>query len=199
MYTQKTVKEYIDSLAARESVPGGGSATALTGALGAALLEMVCNFTLENEKYKDIEGVIAGCLGSIKRIREEYLLLVDEDTKVYSSICAAFRAKDEKMIEGALKRGYDISLKMCSLAKSGMEIARHLSEGSNFNLISDVGCGAEILNACFKAGAFNSEINLGGIKDPAFMKKERSALDALKKDIAVLYEKAIAEADKRMV
>ena len=199
MYINEAVNKYLNDLAAKQPTPGGGSAAALAGAMGSALLEMVCNFTIGNKKYKDIEGIAADCLISAKGIREKFLLLVDEDTKIYSSICAAFKTKDEKIIDNALKEGYYISLKMCELAKAGMTIALNLAEKSNVNLITDVGCGAELLKAGFESGVFNSEINLKGIKDVSFAEKGRQVLRALKKDMSELHKKTISKTSERMV
>ena len=199
MYINEAVNKYLNDLAAKQPTPGGGSAAALAGAMGSALLEMVCNFTIGNKKYKDIEGIAADCLISARGIREKFLLLVDEDTKIYSSICAAFKTKDEKIIDNALKEGYYISLKMCELAKAGMTIALNLAEKSNVNLITDVGCGAELLKAGFESGVFNSEINLKGIKDVSFAEKGRQVLRALKKDMSELHKKTISKTSERMV
>jgi formiminotetrahydrofolate cyclodeaminase len=198
MYINESIKKYIDDLAAREPVPGGGSAAALTGALGAALLEMACNFTIGNKKYKDMEEAISGYLILIKKTREEFLFLVDEDAKVYSSIREAFKTKDEKIIDNALKQGYYISLKICELAKSGMAVASHLSERSNVNLMTDAGCGAELLKACFNSGVFNSEINLKGIKEVSFTEKELLVLHTLKKEISGLHRKTISGISERI-
>lgn len=199
MYINEPLKKYIDELAARQPTPGGGSAAGLAGALGAALLEMVCNFTIGNKKYKDIEDAVSSYFLVIKKIREEFLVLVDEDTKVYSSICAAFKTKDEKIIDKALKDGYYISLKMCEMAKSGMKVSSALAEKSNVNLITDVGCGSELLKAGFNSGVFNAEINLKGIKDAFFVEKERLVLSTLKKEISDLYKKAISKTNERML
>jgi len=199
MYVNEPLKKYIDDLAARQPTPGGGSAASLAGAMGSALLEMVCNFTIGNKKYKDIEDIAADCLISARSIREKFLLLVDEDAKIYSSICAAFKTKDEKIIDNALKEGYHISLKMCESAIAGMAVALSLAEKSNVNLITDVGCGAELLKAGFESGVFNSEINLKGIKDASFVEKERIVLRGLKKDISRLYKKTISKTGERMV
>ncbi|MDO8602639.1 MAG: cyclodeaminase/cyclohydrolase family protein [Candidatus Omnitrophota bacterium] len=199
MYINKPLKVYIDDLAAKQPTPGGGSAAGLAGALGAALLEMVCNFTIGNKKYKDIEDAVSGYFLVIKKIREDFLVLVDEDTEVYSSICAAFKTKDEKIIDKALKDGYYVSLKMCETAKSGMKVSSGLAEKSNVNLITDVGCGSELLKASFNSGVFNAEINLKGIKDAPFVEKERLVLSALEKDTIELYEKAISKTKERML
>ena len=199
MYLQKSIKEYLDELAARQPTPGGGSAASLTGALGTALLEMVCNFTIGNRKYKDIEEITMSHLTTLKKIREEFMALIDEDVKVYGSIYSAFKTKDEKIINNALKQGYYISLKMCGLAKAGMTIALNLAEKSNVNLITDAGCGAELLKAGFESGIFNSEINLKGIKDASFVEKERAILRGLKKDMTELHKKTISKTGGRMV
>jgi len=197
MYINESIKKYVDDLAAREPTPGGGSAASLAGALGAALLEMVCYFTIGNKKYKDIEESVSGHLIVIKKIREEFLILVDEDIKVYSSICAAFKTKDEKIIDKALKDGYYISLKICELTRSGMKISLGLAEESNVNLITDVGCGSELLKAGFNSGVFNAEINLKGIKDKSFVETERLVLRALEKEISDLYKKTISKTNER--
>lgn len=198
MYINKSIKEYIDELAARQPVPGGGSAAALAGALGIALLEMVCNFTIGNKKYKDVEESFNVHLAGLKKIKEEFTALIDEDARVYADICGAFKTKDEKIIDNALKKGYHISLKICELAKSGMEISVDLAEKSNVNLITDAGCGAELLKAGFDSGVFNSEINLKSIKDTFFAERERPLLRALKKEIIDLYGKTISKVSERM-
>lgn len=199
MYIDGAIKKYIEELAAKQPAPGGGSAAALSGALGSALLEMVCNFTAGNKKYKDIEEAVGKHLISLRKIREEFLGLVDEDVKVYSSICAAFNSKEEKLIDSSLRKGYCISLKMCELAKFGMSIASELAEKSNVNLITDVGCGSELLKASFNSGVFNSEINLKGIKDASFVEREKLVLHTLKKEISDLYKKAVSKTSERMV
>jgi len=199
MYINGLLKKYIDDIAARQPAPGGGSAASLSGALGIALLEMVCNFTIGNKKYKDIEEVISVHIAALKKIREEFMALIDEDVKIYGCICSAFKTKDEKIIDKALKDGYYISLKMCESAIAGMTIALSLAEKSNSNLITDVGCGAELLKAGFNSGVFNSEINLNGIKDNVFTERERAVLSNIKKDINELYKKTIVKVNERMV
>lgn len=198
MYINGTIKEYIDDLAARKPAPGGGSAAGACGGLAIALLEMVCNFTIGGEKYKALEKDIGNYLVTLKKIREEFTALIDEDVRVYSEIRKAFRTKDNKIIDNALKAGYDISLKMCRLSKKGLEIALDLSKKGNVNLITDVGCGAELLNAVFNSSIFNCDINLKGIEDKDFTAKEKLTLDTLKKGIAVLYRDSILNTKERM-
>jgi len=197
MYINGSIKTYIDDLASRKPAPGGGSAAGLCGALGTALLEMVCNFTA-GEKYKDIEPHIQGHLSSLKKIREEFSALVDRDVEVYSVIRDAFKTKDKKIIGSALKDGYYICLKICELSKKGLDIAVRLPEKGNPNLITDVGCGAELLKAAFNAGIFNCEINLKGIEEKGFVEKEKKTLSVLKKEIEVLCRNTITKTKQKM-
>ena len=198
MYINESIKKYIDDLSARLPSPGGGSAAGACGALGVALLEMVCNFTIGKEKYKDVEPDIQRSLASLKKIREEFTSFIDEDVKVYSSINNAFKSKDKKLIDKALKEGYYISLKNCKLSREGLRIALEISQKGNPNLITDVGCGAEVLNASFNSGVFNAEVNLNGMEDKDFTEKEKKVLDTLKKETLPLYKAAVTKSKERM-
>ncbi|MBU1888291.1 MAG: cyclodeaminase/cyclohydrolase family protein, partial [Candidatus Omnitrophica bacterium] len=86
MYVNKSLKKYIDELAAKKPVPGGGSAAGLAGAIGTALLEMVCNFTIGNDKYKSVEKTVKKHLFSLTKARKIFLALIDDDTEIYSKI-----------------------------------------------------------------------------------------------------------------
>lgn len=198
MYVNESLKKYIDELGSRQSTPGGGSASALTGATGTALLEMVSNFTIGNDKYKDFKKDIKKYLVSLKKIREGFLSLIDDDVKAYSEIRAVFKSKDKKNIDRALKTGYHICFEICELSKNALEIASILPEKSNVNLLTDVGCGAELLNAAFNSGIFNCEVNLKGIEDGCFTEKEIAILDTLKEKVQVLYREAIQKTKERM-
>ncbi|MEE8317549.1 MAG: cyclodeaminase/cyclohydrolase family protein [Candidatus Omnitrophota bacterium] len=197
-YLSGGIKKYIEDVSARIPAPGGGSTAGLCGALGTALLEMVCNFTAGKEKYKQFEQDIQRHLGSLKKMREEFSSFIDEDVKAYSAIGSAFKTKDKKVIDKALKDGYCISLKICELSKDTLEIALDLPRKGNVNLITDVGCGAELLQAAFNSSVFNAEINLKGIEDKDFVSKQIALLEGLKKETKRLYESTITESKKRM-
>ena len=197
MYINEPIKTYINELASRSPTPGGGSAAGLCGGLGVALLEMVCNFTT-GDKHKDVELDIKEHLGSLYQIRKEFSALIDKDVEAYSAIRSAFKTKDKKNIDNALKDGYDVCLKICRLSKMGLEIALDLSKKGNVNLITDVGCGAELLNASFNSGVFNCEINLKGIEDKNFVLKEKAVLGRLKKEIEVFYKDAIKAVNRKL-
>ena len=82
MYILEPIKQYIDDLAARQSTPGGGSAAALSGAVGTALLEMGCNFTIGNERYKEFADEAQENLIYLENIRGRFAELIDRDGEV---------------------------------------------------------------------------------------------------------------------
>jgi formiminotetrahydrofolate cyclodeaminase len=198
MYINESLKKYLDDLAARLPAPGGGSAAAMGGALGTALLEMVCNFTMGNERYKDVEGDIKRHIISLKKIRDDFSALIDGDVSAYTAIRAAFKIKDEKNIDKALKEGYYICLNICKLSRGGLSIAQDIAFKGNKNLITDVGCGAGLLKAAFDCGMFNCEINLNGIKDKDFVRAQREELGNLLRDAGAYYTNAISMTKERM-
>lgn len=197
-YAAGSIKKYTEDLASRKPAPGGGSAAGLAGAAGAALLEMVCNFTLGNDKYKNHHDAIQRHLTTLGRIRANFLVTLDDDVDAYLAISNAIKTKNRKDIDKALKGGYYVSDKICRLSKNAMEIAIDLAGKGNPNLITDVGCGAELLRAAFNSSVFNCRINLKGIKDIVFVEKETINIDSLKKETGIIYKKAISKTQEKM-
>lgn len=151
MYCDKTLKEYLNDLAARSPAPGGGSAAALTAALGASLISMVVNFTLGKPKYAKFQDMLKVTLGKSEKLRAEFLRLVDLDAQAYSS----------KNIRDAL----NIPLMVARLCFEGIKLLPPLVKGGNVNLISDVAVAAGLLEAAFTSAAFNVAINLKSLGD----------------------------------
>jgi len=88
-YLKEPLKAYIDALASGEPTPGGGSAAALVGALGAALNSMVANFTVGREKFAAVEAEVRGLLEQSERLRAELQRLTQADTEAYGQYAAA--------------------------------------------------------------------------------------------------------------
>src|ERR687884_963858 len=83
------VAEFSSRLAAKEPTPGGGSAAALSGALGAGLVAMVCNYTVGREKYAEVEEEMLGVLARAEELRGELERAVEEDVDAYGGYSRA--------------------------------------------------------------------------------------------------------------
>jgi len=145
-YKNKTLERYLDDLAGRFPAPGGGSAAALTAAMGASLISMVANFTLGKPKYSKYEFELKKALEKSERIRKEFLDLVDLDVTAYQS----------KNIRNAL----NVPFMLARLCFEAIKLCPPLVKKGNVNLASDVAVAAVFLESAFTSACFNVEINL---------------------------------------
>ncbi|NPV48567.1 MAG: cyclodeaminase/cyclohydrolase family protein [Armatimonadetes bacterium] len=204
MLTQLTVRDYCARLASGEPTPGGGSGAALVGALGAALGEMVSNFTVGKEKYRNAWERLEPVLAALTNLRGRLLDLTDQDATAYAQVGAAYAMPREtdaektaraEAIQDALKLAAQVPLGVCAAAAEAMELLPVLLEAGNPNLVSDVGVAAELLRAAFRCGWLNVEINLSSVKDEAYKLEVRAALQAqetsLTRTAAAVWEETV--------
>jgi formiminotetrahydrofolate cyclodeaminase len=161
MYCDKTLKVYLNDLAARLPAPGGGSAAALNAALGACLISMVVNFTVGKPKYAAYQAGLEEILEKSEKLRQEFLNLVDLDVTAYQS-------KDART-------ALNVPLMVCRLCLEGLRLCPPLIKKGNVNLISDVACAAILLESAFASALCNVEINLKILQDKkltALVRKE---------------------------
>lgn len=177
MYIEGKIVDYLDKLASSSPEPGGGSASALAAAIGAALVSMVANLTVGKEKYADVQDQIADLLKSSEAVRARLQELVQEDTEVYGVLAKAFKmpretdeekAKRNEAIQAACK---EATMVPYAIAEQCLEVAK-LSEVAadigNVGAVSDAGVAALIADAAAQSAALNVKINLTTIKDSAF-------------------------------
>jgi formiminotetrahydrofolate cyclodeaminase len=188
MYSEKPLHEYCKVLGSKSPVPGGGSASALVGAAGAALLAKVANFTLGKEKYKAVENEMASILGRSEALRENFTRLCSEDAVAYKKLCGAFKLpKDDKhrkdKVEAALKEATTVPFEICKASHDGIKLCISAAEKGNKNLITDSGIASLMLKCAFESGLLNVEINLKSIKDNEFIIKLRKLLESMEKEV----------------
>ncbi len=173
-YLEEPLKTYSDALASGEATPGGGSAAALAGALGAALNSMVANFTVGREEFADVEEDVQRLLAESERLRGELERLTQDDTEAYGQVVAAQkmpRETDEQKaarrtaMQDALKAAAEVPRAAVRACHAVLEVAGEMVEKGNPNLITDVGVAAKFALAAMECAALNVEINLAYIKD----------------------------------
>jgi formiminotetrahydrofolate cyclodeaminase len=145
-FKDHTLKEYLDQLAARAPVPGGGSAAALSSALGAGLISMVTQYSLNKGKPVAIEEKLKKTLTESETIRERLLALADEDAQAYLGVVAA-RKQDEKAQKDAAKKAAKVPREICTLSYQAVELTPFVVEHGNPYLMSDVEVALELLLA----------------------------------------------------
>jgi formiminotetrahydrofolate cyclodeaminase len=186
MYRSKPIETYLAEAAAKLPAPGGGSASALAGALGAAMAAMAANFTVGKKKFRDVEPEVRAILDRCEAGWKRLLELTDADVEAYSTVSAAYgmprETDDEKRarraaIQDALKVALAEPLAALRQCHALIQLLERLAETANPNLISDVGVAAILLEAALRGAKINVEINLAYLKDPAFVAQTREEID----------------------
>ncbi len=201
-YVEKTVRQYVDSVAAREPVPGGGSVASLAGALGAGLTSMVCVFTAGNPKYAENEPKVKEILGKAEALRQTLLELVDKDIQVYSQVTPAYRlprntpeekAARQKAIQEALTVAASVPLSIARAARDVAVLCGQLVDIGNPNLVSDVGVAVLLAEAALRGAALNVEINAASLKDEATVKGLRGFLAEALPEVKALADQVMGK------
>jgi methenyltetrahydrofolate cyclohydrolase len=186
--TDKPVSTFLDELASAAPAPGGGSVAATSGALGAALVSMVCNLTLGKKGYEDVQDDIQDLLARSEALRHDLTELLEEDVKAYTGYSLAAkmpRGTDEekaeraKAMQAALKNATDVPLRIAEAAVKVMDLCMPAAEKGNKWAVSDAGVAVLMAEAALRSAALNVLINLGSLKDEAFVADRRARLESL--------------------
>jgi formiminotetrahydrofolate cyclodeaminase len=186
--TDKPVTNFLDELASNAPAPGGGSVAALSGALGAALVSMVCNLTLGKKAYADVQNDIQDLLGQSEALRKELTDLLEDDVAAYTGYSVAAkmpRATEEekaeraKAMKAALKVATDVPLRIAETAVKVMDLCMPAAEKGNKWAVSDAGVAVLMAEAALRSAALNVLINLGTLKDEEFVADRRAKLEGL--------------------
>ena len=160
-YKNHTLEEYLNVLSQRTPVPGGGSAAALVGSLGAALISMVANYSIKPNQPQAIQNKIQTILKKNEAIRLKLLEMVDLDAEAYLRVVEARRGPDisRKKKTAALRQARAIPNKVCRLCYKALALTPFLVVKGNRYLLSDVKVAIEFLLAAYQSAKVNIEIN----------------------------------------
>ena len=188
MIKKQSVQVFLDQLASKSSTPGGGSAAAIMGAMGATLISMVCNLTIGKKKYEDVEDELKEVLNQSEELRAQLTDAIQADVKVFDRVMASYgmpkktdkqKAVRSAEIQEALKEATDVPLECARLCRKVVDLSRAVAEKGNLNLVSDAGVAVLAGYAALKSAALNVYINIGGIKDETFAADRRNQLFSL--------------------
>ncbi|MBI3764928.1 MAG: cyclodeaminase/cyclohydrolase family protein, partial [Ignavibacteriales bacterium] len=103
MLTEQSINKFLDELASGSAAPGGGSVAALSGALGAALMSMVCTLTVGKKKYLDVDAEMKTILTKSEELRRTFTTLIDQDTLAFNKVMEAYGLPKETDDQKALR------------------------------------------------------------------------------------------------
>ena len=184
------LQTFLDELASSSPAPGGGSAAALAGALGAALSSMVCNLTIGKEGYEGVQIEIKTALKETESLRKQLTDLIDKDTEAFNEVMTAVRMPKEtdeqkekrrQALQKAYKNATGVPLQTAQICNCVLDVTRTVAEKGNKNSITDSAAAAYLAQAGVETALLNVRINLGSLKDMEFVKKTSSEVAYLQK------------------
>ena len=198
MLQEKQIDEFMETLASHAPVPGGGSVAALSGALAAALTEMVANLTVGKAKYADAKEEMEEILITFSDYREAFLKGMDEDANAFHLVMDALsmpRETDDQKIDrkeamqNAFKEASRVPIETARLGMNLFPGIQAVVERGNPNAASDGLVAAMMARNAILAALFNVRINLQSINDESFV-------TVMRKEVLELEQQARAEETK---
>ena len=195
---ETSCNEFVDLLASKKSVPGGGGAAALTGALGIALNSMVVNFSIGKKKFIDVQDKHEEILAKAEKLQKRLMELIDEDAENFYPLSQAYglpsstdeeKASKEEILQKALKVACAGPVEMIECIYESILLHQELVDISSKIIISDVGVGVQCLKAALHSALLNVIINVNSITDEEYTSK-------VNKETAEMVEKGSKIADE---
>ena len=198
MVEQKTIEGFLEVLSSKEPVPGGGGASALAGALGNALGQMVATLTIGKKKYADVEAEIKELLGRMQKLQAAFVTLADRDAQVFAPLAQCYslpslteeeKAYKEKVMEERLLDASFVPLEIMEHAVAMLGILEILGDKGSRLAVSDVGVGVQFIRASLLGAVMNVYINTKSMKN-------REKAEELNARAGQLIEEGTAWADR---
>jgi len=178
LLTDQKISDFLQQTASGTPVPGGGSVSALSAALGAGLAEMVANLTVGKKKYAAVESEMKEISETAANLRKKLTAEVDNDANAYQGVLAAFKmpqtteAEKEqraRAIQEAMKNAARVPLGVAYDAMQVMDLAERVIRSGNRNAVSDGAVGAMMARTAVRGALLNVKINLVSVNDKAFV------------------------------
>ena len=180
----QTCGAFLDALASKAPVPGGGGASALAGALGAALCTMVGNYTVGKKKYADVEEDVKALMAKAEDIRARLLAQVDADAAAFEPLSRAYAIpKDDptrgEVMEQCLRDAAAAPMAILRLCCQAIDLHREMLDKGSVMMLSDVGTGVVLCWGALYGAALNVKVNTKSMADRAYAEAMNNQVDEL--------------------
>ncbi|HVO78029.1 MAG TPA: glutamate formimidoyltransferase [Methanomassiliicoccales archaeon] len=184
--------KFLQKLASAAPTPGGGSASCLMGAMGAALGAMVCRLSIGKKGIEDLASVFEQRAGELDDLRAKLTRAMDEDASSFEGVMAAYKlpkgTDEEKAarsaaVQFAYKKAAEVPLATASKCRRVIEILVEVGPRSNPNARSDIAVGIRSAKAGLDGAAENVLVNLTSIKDEVFVRDIKARLESVRSGV----------------
>jgi methenyltetrahydrofolate cyclohydrolase len=176
-YAKLTIAQLLDAFAANQPVPGGGSAAALAGAVGASLLIMVAGLPKTRHGTDEERAALTAAGSRLRPLRDDLAALIDRDSDAYASVIEAFRlpkssdaeqAARREAIDAAMRAATEAPLATMRACERAMREAEAVAAGGAPSAASDVAVAIELLKTATRGAALNVDTNIAAVKDAEY-------------------------------
>lgn len=202
-FIQYKCTDFVDVLASKAPVPGGGGASALVGAVGMALGSMVGNLTVGKKKYADVEAEIYAIMEKASELQKKLLRLVDEDAVVFEPLSKAYGIpKDDPtrahVMEEALKLACSVPMEIMRACCKAIDLYIELAAKGSALALSDVGVGVAFCKSALMGASLNVFINTKAMTDKAYAGQIDAEADALLDKYCAIADEVYTSVVKRL-
>jgi methenyltetrahydrofolate cyclohydrolase len=199
LFGEMALVDLLDAFSSTDAVPGGGSAAALAGALGASLLLMVAGLPKTKTGTPEETADLAEAASRLHPLRDALVELVDRDSHAYGEVLTAFRLPKESdaqkrarmdAIDRATRTAIDAPLDTMRASQQALRGAVVVAANGSRRTRSDVGVAVELLTAALRGARLNVDINLASVKDAAYAARIREEVDELESNASADAERA---------
>ena len=179
-YSHLTLAELLDAFASSQPVPGGGSAAALAGAVGASLLIMVAGLPKTRHGTDEERTALTAAAARLRPLREELAALIERDSEAYTSVMNAYRlpkssdveqATRSQAIDEAMRAATEAPMATIRACERAMREAEIIATSGAASASSDVAVGIELLKTAARGAGLNVDTNLAAVKDAEYVKR----------------------------
>lgn len=197
-FSQKSCESFVSELSTKAPVPGGGGASALVGAIGCALGNMVGSLTVGKKKYADVEAEMYELNEKSGKIWRDLLDLIQKDADVFEPLSKAYglpknteeeKAEKERVMSECLKEACSVPMDIMRKCCEALELIKSYAEKGSQLAISDAGVGAAFCKAALMGASLNVFINTKAMTD-------REYAESLNREANEMLEKYTALADR---
>ncbi len=195
-----SVTMFLDNLASDSPAPAGGGAAALSGAMAAALVSMVCQLTIGSPRYAEVEAEMRDTLDRAEALRLELQQLAEADVTAFNRLSASYKlprttdadiAIRRDAIQTSLRGATGVPLRTARAAAAILPLCPVVAERGNQNAVSDVGVAALLAQAAVRAALLNVDINLRALEDRIYVRQVRAEVERLKDGLQSETERVI--------
>ena len=188
IFSSLSLGQFLDALASAQPTPGGGSAAAVAGAMGTALLVMVAGLPKTRSNTDEARAALDGVRAELLPLRASLEVCADRDAEAFDAVMAAYRlpkvtdddkASRKAAIATAMQGATEVPLQTLRLACRALTLGETVAQHGNVSAASDVGVAAGLIYAACEGAAANVRINLGAWSDERFRTETAAETEAL--------------------